>query len=106
MTSGNFTDTELFLRRGLNCLRLVAAKLLAMSSGLLFKNQEALKRLRCSSCLNLLNDPVQPSCGHRLCKSCADETIKEFYPPYCPHKDCREEFTIEDGVYVSLNYYE
>ena len=47
-------------------------------------------------CNLLLNDPVQPACGHRLCKSCADSLIKEEKSPRCP--ECNEMFDEEDGA--------
>lgn len=68
----------------------------------LFKDQEALKRLLCPYCDKLLCDPVQPTCGHRLCRSCAEEIIAKDDPPMCPLSNCGEEFSDEDGAYVSL----
>ena len=53
-----------------------------------FKEKEALARFRCPSCRHLLRDPVQPSCGHRLCKSCVDTIIDNECPPHCPLEDC------------------
>ncbi len=66
----------------------------------IFKDKETLARFLCPSCRHLLRDPVQPSCGHRLCKPCADTIIDNEYPPCCPLKDCQEEFTTEDGAHV------
>ena len=47
----------------------------------IFKESGALARLLCPSCRNLLCDPVQPSCGHHLCRSCADMMIDNEFPP-------------------------
>ena len=68
---------------------------------LLFKDQDALRRLLCPSCRLLLCDPVQPTCGHRICQSCAEEIIKSENHPTCPQPGCSEEFFEEDGAYVS-----
>ena len=35
------------------------------------------KRYLCPKCEHLLRDAVQPTCGHWLCQSCADETFEE-----------------------------
>ena len=67
----------------------------------IFKDSDALHRLLCPKCKYLLNDPVQPSCGHRICRSCADEIIAEQASPPCPYEGCREFFDEEDGAYVS-----
>ena len=68
----------------------------------LFKNQDALKRYLCPSCGLLLKDPVQPTCGHRLCKSCAKDILNDENHPICPHPACGEEFSDEDGTFVSI----
>ena len=63
-----------------------------------FTDKDAYERLKCPRCKLLLNDPVQPSCGHRLCRTCADEIINTGpSPPSCPLEDCQEEFELEDG---------
>lgn len=67
----------------------------------LCKDRGALKNLQCPYCANLLRNPVQPACGHRLCQLCADKIIKTSTPPVCPQVDCEEEFTTEDGAHVS-----
>ena len=54
------------------------------------------EQLCCVKCNLLLNDPVQPACGHRLCKSCADNIIEEKKTPRCP--ECDEVFDDEDGA--------
>ena len=64
----------------------------------IFKEKETLARFLCPSCRCLLQDPIQPSCGHRLCKPCADTIIDNECPPCCPLEDCQEEFTTEDGA--------
>ena len=66
-----------------------------------FKDQDALKRYLCPSCELLLKDPVQPTCGHRLCKSCAEDILKGENRPTCPQPACGEEFDDEDGAFVS-----
>ena len=69
----------------------------------LFKDQEALNRFCCPSCKQLLCNPVQLSCcGHRICKSCADEILRCDSPSHCPQKDCGEEFAT--GTSVSHQY--
>ena len=67
----------------------------------LFKNvdSETIARHTCPKCELLLRDAVQPSCGHRICKSCADEILVKETVPYCP--DCGEVFDSEDGAHVS-----
>ena len=73
-----------------------------MNGCFVLKDQEALKRLECSLCRKLLKEAVQPSCGHRLCQSCADEIVKKRFPPKCPQEDCEKCFLImKNGVYVS-----
>ena len=63
-----------------------------------FTDKNAYERLKCPHCKRLLNNPVQPSCGHRLCQVCADDIINSGpSPPRCPLEDCREEFELEDG---------
>ena len=66
-----------------------------------FKDKDAFNRNRCPKCNLLLKDPVQPSCGHRICMSCAEDIIAEHSSPLCPQADCREPFDNEDGAYVS-----
>lgn len=65
------------------------------------KDQEAQKRLQCPYCQLVLSNAVQLSCGHRLCQLCAEKVVKNS-PPNCPHHDCEEEVTLEDGVYVNI----
>ena len=55
-----------------------------------------IEQFSCVGCKLLLKDPVQPACGHRLCKSCADELIEEQTTPRCP--ECKEVFDEEDGA--------
>ena len=59
-------------------------------------SKQSFEQFCCIECKLLLNDPVQPACGHRLCKSCADSLIKEEKSPRCP--ECGEEFDEEDGA--------
>ena len=72
----------------------------------LFKNSGDFDRYSCLSCSQLLNDPVQLACGHRLCRSCAEKLITsaekvESTPPRCPDTDCNEDLSDEDGAYVN-----
>ena len=72
----------------------------------LFKNNDDFDRYACLSCNQLLNDPVQLACGHRVCRSCAEKliaTAKEVgsSPPRCPNTDCNEELSDEDGANVT-----
>ena len=69
----------------------------------IFKDRDALNRYLCPKCNKLLSDPVQPSCGHRMCKSCVEEMLAQGRggPPLCPSVDCGEAFEKEDGAYVS-----
>ena len=66
----------------------------------IFKNSRSFEDYICPECNLLLKEPVQlVSCGHRLCKSCADEL---HAPPRCPAAECEELCDIEDdGAYVS-----
>lgn len=70
------------------------------------KNHEDRGRFACTKCSSLLQDPVQISCGHRLCKSCVDELIVNESVPQCP--ECKDEIVEEEGVKVgieiSMNY--
>ena len=65
-----------------------------------FKDGESLDRYSCVKCISLLQDPVQLSCGHRVCKNCTDELIAEI-TPQCP--EYGDEISEEDGVKVSIN---
>ena len=66
-----------------------------------FKDQAAFERYVCSACRQLLNDPVQVSCGDRFCRSCAEEIAVLRIPALCPQcgKELEEE---EGGSLVSL----
>ena len=65
----------------------------------IFKESESLDRYSCIKCNTLLRDPVQLSCGHRVCKQCADELIDNAETtPLCP--DCGDEISEEEGVKV------
>lgn len=64
----------------------------------LLKNGEEFSRYSCCHCASLLENPVQLGCGHRLCKSCADELVASTAK--CP--ECKEDIEEEDGVKVSI----
>lgn len=66
----------------------------------LLKNSNDLERFSCTKCSSLLEDPVQIGCGHRLCKSCADELIASAgeSTPKCP--ECKDDIIEEEGVKV------
>ena len=65
----------------------------------IFKESESLDRYSCIKCNSLLQDPVQLSCGHRVCRHCADELIANTKTtPQCP--ECDEEISEEDGAKV------
>ena len=70
----------------------------------IFKESDSLDRYSCVKCESLLQDPVQLSCGHRVCKICADELISNTASvettPQCP--ECGDEISEEDGMKVSL----
>ena len=67
-----------------------------------FKSGESPDRYNCVECKLLLQDPVQLSCGHRVCKNCADELISNAgeITPQCP--ECGDEISEEDGMKVSI----
>ena len=66
----------------------------------IFKESESLDRYSCIKCESLLQDPVQLSCGHRVCKHCADELIDNTEEtPLCP--ECGDEIIEEDGAKVA-----
>lgn len=65
----------------------------------IFKNSDSLHRYSCIECNLLLQDPVQLGCGHRVCKTCADELIANHEStPKCP--ECKEVIDEEDGAKV------
>ena len=68
----------------------------------IFKDEENLGQYSCVKCNLLLQDPVQLSCGHRVCKICADELISNVdeTTPQCP--ECGDEISDEDGMKVNL----
>ena len=65
-----------------------------------FRDGAAVDRLSCVECELLPKDPVQISCGHRLCRSCADKLLDSGPAAMCP--ECNEELEDEDGAMVSL----
>ena len=66
----------------------------------IFKESDRLDRYSCIECKSVLQDPVQLSCGHRVCKQCADELIDNAETtPLCP--ECGDEISEEDGAKVS-----
>ena len=78
---------------------------LIMDNCFMFKDQAALKRFECTLCRHLLREAVQPTCGHRLCRCCADQIVEKNCPPQCPQDDCGEYFlTFKCGDYVSFFY--
>lgn len=65
-----------------------------------FKESDSLDRYSCIKCKSLLQDPVQLSCGHRVCRHCADELIDGAETTaQCP--ECGDEISEEDGAKVS-----
>lgn len=44
----------------------------------------------CPSCKSLLQDPVQLTCGHSFCESCASDKLSSN--PRCP--ECTQEFSV------------
>ena len=72
-----------------------------MSNQLMFKDWTALQKYGCFQCKDILQNGVQLTCGHRLCKSCADTINSSCQPPRCPHEDCHEE-GLETQLQVSL----
>ena len=67
----------------------------------ILKNHEDHGRFVCTKCSLLLQDPVQISCGHRLCKSCVDELIANESVLKCP--ECEDDIIEEEGVKVGVN---
>lgn len=47
---------------------------------------------KCGVCNQILLDPMQTICGHRLCKKCVEDHLREKDPSMCPYgeKDCME----------------
>ena len=71
----------------------------------IFKNEADFDRYSCLTCRNLLHDPVQLGCGHRLCRSCADRLVASGTTVLkCPAEDCDEDVNEEDGAYVMQIY--
>ena len=68
----------------------------------IFKNSDSFDRYSCSKCNLLLKDPVQLGCGHRICRSCADELIANESTSKCP--DCKDDIDDEDGAKVNYTY--
>ena len=71
-----------------------------------FQDSAAFDRYSCVDCKLLLKEPVQTWCGHRLCKSCADELLGSRGGPAARCPECREQLDDwdEDGVKVSRVY--
>lgn len=65
----------------------------------LFKADDISRHL-CCECNLLMRDAVQLGCGHRLCKSCADELVAS---PMATCPDCKEDIEEEDGAKVGSN---
>ena len=69
----------------------------------IFEDRKIFEKYSCPACDLLLRDPVQPSCGHLLCKTCADK-ILERHPAVCPAAQCGDGYIKEQGVWVSRSY--
>ena len=82
----------------------------------IFKNKTDYDRYSCvkGAPVHILNDPVQLSCGHRLCRACADDlvaasknaaehnpTTASLLPISCPAPDCNDPLDEDDGHYVT-----
>ena len=69
----------------------------------IFKSKEDVDRFYCPRCKSVLQEPVQITCGHRMCKSCADELLATEKVPTCV--ECNEEIVEEDGAKVNTYVY-
>lgn len=64
--------------------------------GDIFKDGIAYRKKICPSCTKLLRDPVRLTCGHNMCESCANGTLKPTISPRCP--ECKKILRHEDGA--------
>nr|QOS44540.1 tumor necrosis factor receptor TARF2 [Mimachlamys nobilis] len=58
------------------------------------------EKFRCNSCTKILRDPVQSFCGHRFCKSCIQEVIRQGERVQC--QLCINEGAGDDDDYSIL----
>jgi len=58
----------------------------------------------CVACHQLLKEPLQTNCGHRLCRSCADQALAEAGTVgfMCPAKEEDCEVITKDKVFKVL----
>ena len=71
---------------------------------LLENNRKDIHKYLCPKCDYVLRDAVQQmSCGHWLCKCCAEE-LSLSESPQCPLQDCKELWNIEEQPTVRINY--
>ncbi|XP_033725274.1 TNF receptor-associated factor 2-like isoform X2 [Pecten maximus] len=58
------------------------------------------EKFRCNSCTKILRDPVQSFCGHRFCRSCIQEVIRQGERVQC--QSCINEGAGDDDDYSIL----
>ena len=75
-----------------------------MSMSKKISNSEVLSHYTCPECKLILRDAVQPTCGHRICQSCADKILANAEAKktkaQCP--ECGEDVDNEDGAFVRI----
>ena len=69
-------------------------------------------RFRCVVCNDVLKDPWQTECGHRMCVSCLDTTFQTAAEVMCPahDEDCvmisKDRVSISCWIHKTISLYE
>ena len=67
-----------------------------------FKDGLDSDRYVCERCSLLLKEPIKLRCGHRLCRSCAEDMLAQNTLAHCPRDDCKVTFLQDEhGAPVS-----
>ncbi|XP_048259606.1 TNF receptor-associated factor 3-like isoform X2 [Haliotis rufescens] len=61
------------------------------------------ERYRCAICHNVLKDPVQTKCGHRLCEGCVEALFQQGEPVTCPQADEYCEKLMRSDIYPDVS---
>ena len=69
-------------------------------------------RFRCVVCKDVLKDPWQTECGHRMCATCLDRTFESAAEVMCPagDEDCvmisKDRVSISCWIHKTISLYE